>query len=131
MRKDIDIPVAKNIKIVAVREWDNEFLAQSWNVYLINNRADTLESVLVLSRGNDKDTKTSTLRHRLGDVASKASAKVELITEEFFGFTNEYMVTFFAEGKLFERHFVFKANTISEENVKPITIMHTEGVIAD
>jgi hypothetical protein len=130
MKKDIEIPIAKNIEIVAVREWDKEFLSQSWYVYLVNNRKDTLETVLVLSRGNNEDRKTSILRHNLGSLKSKASVKVEMITEEVFGFTNEYMVTFFAEGKLFERNFVFEANTISEENSKTIAILDLEGVSA-
>jgi hypothetical protein len=130
MKKDIEIPIAKNIQIVAVREWDKEFLSQSWYVYLVNNRKDSLETVLVLSRGNSKDKKTSVLRHSLGNLKSKASVKVELIAEEVFGFTNEYMVTFFAEGKLFERNFIFEANTISEENSKHIGLMDSQGVLA-
>jgi hypothetical protein len=130
MKKDIEIPIAKNIDIVAVKEWDKEFLSQNWYVYLVNNRKDTIEAVLVLSRGNSDDKKTTVLRHSLGNVNSKASVKVELIAEEVFGFTNEYMVTFFAEGKLFERSFVFEANTISEENRKPVEVMDMEGVPA-
>lgn len=130
MRKDIDIPIAENVDIVAVKEWDEEFLAQQWNVYLINKRADTIEGVLVLSRGNSEEKKTSTLRHGLGDIASEAFVKIELITEEVFGFTNEYLLTFFSEGKLYEKRFVFEANTISEENRVPIKQMNTEGVLA-
>ena len=129
MKKDIEIPIAKNIQIVAVKEWDKEFLSQSWFVYLVNNRKETLETVLVLSRGNSEDRKTSVLRHSLGNIKSKASVKLELIAEEVLGFTNEYMVTFFAEGKLFERNFVFEANTISEENSKHIDLMDSQGVI--
>ena len=129
MKKDIEIPIAKNIQIVAVKEWDKEFLSQCWFVYLVNNRKETLETVLVLSRGNSEDRKTSVLRHSLGNIKSKASVKLELIAEEVFGFTNEYMVTFFAEGKLFERNFVFEANTISEENSKHIDLMDSQGVI--
>ena len=131
MRKDIDIPIAHNIQIEAVKEWDEEFLSQNWNVYLINNRADTIETVLVLSRGNSGEKLTSTLRHGLGDVSSETFVKIELITEEVFGFTNEYMLTFFSEGKLFEKRFVFEANTISEENTVPITRMNTEGILAN
>ena len=130
MKKDIETPIAKNIEIVAVKEWDKEFLSQSWYVYLVNNRKDALETVLVLSRGNSENRKTSILRHNLGNLKPKASVKVELIADEVFGFTNEYMVTFFAEGKLFERNFVFEANSISEENSKHIDLMDSQGVLA-
>ena len=89
MKKDIIIPIVKNIQVVATHEWDKDFLAKSWIVYLINNREDIIESVLVMSRGNNKNKKTSTLRHGLGDLLPHTAAKVELISEEVLGFTNE------------------------------------------
>ena len=130
MRKDIEIPIAKNIQIVAVKEWDKDFLAQTWNVYLVNDREDTIEAVLVMSRGNSDDLKTATLRHGLGDIASKTAAKVEYIAEDVLGFTNEYMVTFFAEGQLFERNFIFEPHSISEEKTETLPMLDMEGIIA-
>ena len=130
MKKDIEIPIAKNVQIAAIKEWDKDFLAQNWNVYLVNDREDNIESVLVMSRGNSDDRKTSTLRHGLGDLTAKSFSKIEYIAEEVLGFTNEYLVTFFAEGKLFERNFVFEANSISEENILRIDLLDTEGVLA-
>lgn len=130
MRKDIEIPKIENVHIVAVKEWDKDFLAQNWNIYLINDRADFIETVLVLSRGNNKDKKTSTLRHGLKDIAPKKSAKVEFITDEVLGFTNEYLVTFFAQGKLYERKFIFEPNSISDNNVKILPVIDKEGVFA-
>lgn len=63
MRKDIEIPKAENVHIVAVKEWDKDFTEQQWYIYLVNNREDEIETVLVLSRGKSEDKKTSTLRH--------------------------------------------------------------------
>jgi hypothetical protein len=130
MKKDIEFYIADQVQIVAVKEWNKDFLAQNWNVYLLNLRKDTIETVLVMSRGNSEDKKTSTLRHGLGDMEPNSAAKVELITDEVLAFTNEYLVTFFAEGKLFERKFVFKANSISEANTREIPLLDTEGVLA-
>lgn len=130
MRKDIEIPQVKNVHIVAVREWDKEFTGQQWNVYLVNNREDEISTVLVMSRGKSNDKKTSTLRHGLGDIAPKTSTKVELIPTEVLSFNNEYLVTFFAENKLFERKFTFESNSISEESVIEIPVMETEGILA-
>ncbi len=128
MKKDIDIPVAQNVYIVAVREWDEKFTSRQWNVYLVNDREDTIEAVLVMSRGANIEQRTSVLRHGLGDMTSKTASKIEFITEDVLGFTNEYLVTFFAEGKLFERTFTFEAFSISEKNTKPISILDSEGV---
>ena len=131
MKKDIIIPIVKNIQVVATHEWDKDFLAKTWNVYLINNREDIIESVLVLSRGNNKNKKTSTLRHGLGDLIPHSGAKVELISEEVLGFTNEYIVTFFAEGKLFDRTFTFKPFSVKESNTVFIDLMGQDCVLAD
>lgn len=131
MRKDIEIPIAKNVHIVAVKEWDKDFLAKTWNVYLVNGREDTIEAVLVMSRGNSEDRKTSILRHGLGSIASRTASKVEFIADEVLGFTNEYMVTFFAEGQLFERNFTFTPFSISEERTTPLPVLDADGVIAN
>ncbi len=130
MRKDIEIPKAKNVHIVAVKEWDKDFTGQQWNIYVINNREDTITTVLVMSRGKSDDRKTSTLRHGLGNMEPKTSSKVEFIPTEVLGFTNEYLLTFFAEDKLFERKFIFEPNSISEENVVEIPVLESEGIMA-
>ena len=130
MKKDIEIPIAEHIQIVATKEWDKEFLAQTWNIYFINNRDEMIETVLVMSRGNSKDRKTTTLRHGLGDLPGPTGAKVEFIPEEVFGFTNEYLVTFFSQGKLFERTFTFEPNSISEKNTVFIDLMGQDCVLA-
>ena len=130
MKKDLIIPIVKNIQVVATHEWDKDFLAKTWIVYLINNREDIIESVLVMSRGTSKNKKTSTLRHGLGNLLPHTGAKVELVCEEVLGFTNEYMVTFFAEGKLFDRTFTFKPYSIKENNTVFIDLMGQDCVLA-
>ena len=130
MKIDIIIPIVKNIQVVATQEWDEEFLAKTWIVYLINNREDIIESVLVMSRGTSKNKKTSTLRHGLGNLLPHTGAKVELVCEEVLGFTNEYLVTFFAEGKLFDRTFTFKPYSIKENNTVFIDLMGQDCVLA-
>ena len=47
MRKDIEIPKVTQVHIVAVHEWDKDFLAQNWFVYLVNESNKTLETTLV------------------------------------------------------------------------------------
>lgn len=130
MRKDIEIPIVENVHLAAVKEWDEEMTGQQWNVYLINNRKEAIEAVLAVSRGNSEDRKTSTLRHGLGDIEAEAAKKIEFIATEVLGFTNEYLVTFFAENKLFERSFVFEPLSISETNHVTLPVLEAEGVLA-
>ncbi len=130
MRKDIEIPKVKDIHIVAVNEWDEDFLNQSWNVYLINDSALDMEATIVLSRGSNADRKTATLRHGLGTIPSQSTRKIEFIAEEVLLFKNEFLLTFFASGKLYDRTFVFEPGTITESNLKPIPLLEEEGVPA-
>ena len=131
MKKDIKIPVVEKVQVLATYEWDKDFLAKTWNIYLVNNREDIIESVLVMSRGSNKNKKTSILRHGLGDLPPHMGAKVEMIADEVLGFTNEYIVTFFAEGKLFDKTFTFKPYSIKDNNTVFINLMGQNCVIAE
>jgi len=131
MRKDIEIPKVIDVHIVAIKEWDKEFLSQNWFVYLVNNSSNTLGTVLVVSRGNDSDRKTSTLRHGLGDITPFSAAKIELLPDEVLGFTNEYLLTFFNDkGLLHDKTFVFNAFVIKEESAVQIPVIEQAGIVA-
>ena len=131
MRKDIEVPKAEKVYIVAVNEWDKEYTGQDWIIYVVNDREDEISLVLVMSRGGTNEKKTSTLRHSLGNIPAKSSVKVELIAPEVLGFTNEYLLTFFAENKLFERKFTFAPHSISEEKLTKVPVLESEGVLAE
>lgn len=120
----------KGVFVAAVREWDADFQDLQWQVFLINNREDPVKTVLVMSRGKSEDKNTSVLRHGLGTVNPKTAVKIEVITPEIIGFTNEYLVTFFAENKMFERKFTFPPFSISEENSREIPVLDSEGILA-
>ncbi|NCT17728.1 MAG: hypothetical protein COZ75_09705 [Flavobacteriaceae bacterium CG_4_8_14_3_um_filter_34_10] len=130
MRKDIHIPKVKDVFIVAVKEWDTEFLSQNWFVYLINDGDKSLEITMVVSRGYTKNQKTATLRHAFGLISPKSFKKIELLMEEVFTFTNEFLVTYFIGETLFEKTFVFPPNTILEKNQQVIPILDVHGVLA-
>lgn len=131
MRKDIEFPEVKEIYIAAVKEWDEDFLNQSWNVYLLNNSNLTMDVTLVVSRGSKGERKTATLRHGLGILEPKNHRKVEFIAEEVLPFKNEFLLSFFANGKLYDRTFVFEPFSIKDENLKAIPLLDMEGVLAD
>lgn len=130
MRKDIEFPEVKDIHIAAVKEWDDAFLNQSWNIYLINNSNLTMEVTIVVSRGSEGGRKTATLRHGFGIVEPKTFKKVEFITEEVLPFKNEFLLSFFANGKLYDRTFVFEPYSIKDENLKEVPLLDSEGVLA-
>lgn len=130
MKKDIEIPVAKDVHVAVVHEWNDEFLSKDWNAYLINNRTDAIEMTLVVSKGFDGDTRTSTMRHGIGVLEPKSFKKIELLQEEVLSLNNEFFVTFFAENKLFEKRFLFPKYTISEKSLTTIPVMDKDGILS-
>lgn len=128
MIKDIPQEKVTNVAIAVVQEEDD------WNVYLINLKDAILENVLVSSKGyitheNGSQTKTSELRHALGNVPPKSYAKIEPIIENVFGLHNQYWVTFFSENQLLDKKYIFLAETIKAENFVNIPIINKKGVM--
>ncbi len=130
VKKDIEIPIAKNVHVAIIPEWNDEFLEKNWNAYIINDRDTVIEAVIAVSNGFEGERKTSTMRHGLGDIPAKEYRKIEMLQEDLLAFNNEFFVTFFADDKLYEKRFTFEKYAISESNIGPIPVMEKEGVLA-
>lgn len=130
MKKDIEIPIAKEVFVAIVHEWNDDFLSKDWNAYVINNSNRAIDMVLIVSKGFDKDKKTSTMRHGIGLVGAKSYEKIEMVQEDVLALDNEFFVTFFADDKLYERRYIFEKNTVNEKNLINIPIIDKEGVMA-
>jgi hypothetical protein len=130
MKKDIEIPIAKEVFVAIVHEWNDDFLSKDWNAYIINNRSAQIDMVLIVTKGYDKNKKTSTMRHGIGLVGAKSFEKIEMIQEDVLVLDNEFFVTFFADDKLYERRYIFEKNTVNEQNLINIPIIEKEGVLA-
>ncbi len=133
MKKDIEIPEVKNVHVAAVKD-TTPGQEESWNVFVVNNRNEMIDTVMVTSKGymTDKfghETKTSVMRHKLGAVPAKTAVKIEPITPEVFQLNNEYWVTFFAENKLFEKKFIFGSDTIVPELEEDVPVLNVKGVV--
>ena len=130
MKKDIVIPVVKDVHIAIIKEWNEDFTSQDWMVYLINDTREPLESVMIMSRGKNRDgRKTSTLRHAFKVVAAKSAMKVELIMEEVFPFLNEFVLTYFSGPTLYDKTVMAAPNTISEKNFTALPVLDKEGFL--
>ncbi|MEP2237148.1 MAG: hypothetical protein ABJI22_02230 [Maribacter sp.] len=130
MKKDIEIPVVKDVYVAIIREWNEEFLDKDWNAYVINDKDTAIEMTMVVSKGYDGDRKTSIMRHNLGIVEPKSSKKIEVVQEDVLTLNNEFFVTFFANGKLHDKRFVFEKNTVTESNLTVIPLIEKEGIYA-
>ncbi len=130
MKKDIEIPIAKEVYVAAVHEWNEDFLSKDWNAYIINNRVTQIDMVLIVSKGYDGERKTSLMRHAIGVVDAKSFQKIELIQEDVLSLNNEFFVTYYADNKIYEKRFVFKKNTVNESSLLDIPLIEKEGIFA-
>lgn len=132
MRKDIEFPEVENVALAVVKE-QNELAQDEWNVYFINLKKETLEGVLVTSNGygqiDGEEIKTSTLRHFLDKVPGKSVCKIEPIMENLFGLNNEYWISFYLNKKMYDKKYIFLAETIREEYFTTIPIINKKGVM--
>ena len=132
MRKDIDIPQVKNVTVAIARQKD-ELNNTGWKVYLINQNRVDIENTLVTSKGygqkNGEEQKTSVLRHFLETVEANGTALIESIQPEVFHLNNEYWVSYYIEGELFDKRFVFVPESISEKNLTFIKELEMEGIL--
>ncbi len=130
MRKDIDIPQSDGVYVAAVKEFNETHRTNDWNAYIINDLNESLELILIVSNGYNDKKVTSQMRHKLQMLPAKGYAKIEFIEDSVLELTNEFAVTYFLDGKLFEKKFIFKASSISDDYSGPIPVMPKEGVLA-
>jgi hypothetical protein len=132
MREDIKPPKVEDVAMAIVKE-TNEEGESGWMVYFVNMRDHQIDSVLVRSNGYGKDgdetIKTSELRHFLRDVPAMTCVKVETIVEEVFHLSNQYWVSFFYDGKMYDKKYVFVPDAISDKNLVKVPIVFQMGVM--
>lgn len=132
MKESLLSPKVEDI-IVAVAKDKTPDGDEGWYVFMINNKDVMIEGVLVSSNGygmkNDEKVKTSMLRHFLDEMEPKSFKKVEAITEEVFGLFNQYWVSFYQDKKMYDKKFIFPAESISEKNYTMIPVLDKMGIM--
>jgi len=133
MKKDIIIPEVENVYVAAVKEWNDDFLENSWYTYLVNDTDRTLEMAIVVSRAygliDGEQRKTGSFRHVFNEVPAKSSIKIELLENNVLQLNNEFLVTFFIGNELYDKAFVFKQNSINDKATTDIPVMDKRGIL--
>ena len=132
MKKDIKIPEVKQVSMAVVHEFNPSFTHKDWNVYLINESQESLDMVLVVSKGadNEKDLKTSVIRRKINSLPPQSYAKIEFIPDELLALDNLFQVSYFQDNKMYEKNFLFAKNTIKESNFSTVPLLNKKGVLA-
>ena len=69
------------------------------------------------------------MRHSLKVLPAKSFAKIEFLQEDVLALNNEFSVSFFAEGKMFHKKYLFEKNTINERALKELPVMSKKGIL--
>jgi len=130
VRKDIEIPKVKEVYIAAVYEFNETYNTQDWNIYIINNGATPIETVLIVTQGYDEKDMTAPFRKTIAMVPAKGFAKIEYIDESVFKLDNFFTITFFRGQKMYDKRFELPRFSILEDNLVTIPVMNHKGVLA-
>lgn len=133
MKKDIIIPEVENVFVAAVQEWSDDFMEKVWFAYLVNDSDFLIESVMVVSKAfgtiDGEMKKTSLLRHAVVEIPPVSVMKIEMIYKSVLALNNEFSVSYFIGNKLYDKKFIFKANSINETATEEVPILFVEGII--
>lgn len=129
MKKDIQTPIVTDVFMAVVKEYNDIYKTEDWNVYIINNKPVDLEMVLIVSYGYDKKDTTSKMRKKIEKLPANSYAKVELIQPELFKLNNEFKVSFFEGNRMFDKTYIFKKNTLYEGALRVISFLDKKGIL--
>ena len=133
MKDELKGPKVEKVSVAIVEMMVEK--EKSYYAYLLNLREDIMEGIIISSTGYGQDTKTgdriktSTLRHSIEVLLPNEAARIEPIMPEVFGLSNEYWVSFWVNEVMYDKRFVFPAESISEKNMQMLEILGQKGVI--
>ena len=132
MKADLPENIVEDVAIAVVLMSETPEV-KNWTVYLVNLKNQPINNVLITSKGygekDGKQVKTSLLSHFIGDVPAQGSAGVEAIDPAVFGLTNEYWLSYYIDGTIYDKKFIFLPESIVDSNLIRIPVLNKPGVM--
>jgi|SRR5690606_7858385 len=132
MKADLPDNIVADISVAVVLESESP-QGKVWNLYLVNEKNVPIRNVLVSSKGygtkDDREVKTSVLRHFIGDIEAGDYAKIEAIDEQVFGLTNEYWLSYYIDGTIYDKKYIFLPESIIDDNLIRVPVLNKPGVV--
>jgi len=129
VKKDIDFSPVKDVHVVIGQT------KEGWKAFILNRNDQKLENVMITSKGygetKKEKQKTSTLRHMIPYLEPKMYALIEPIDESVFHLNNEYWVSYFINGQVYDKKFIFVPDSIVEDNLSFIKELEMKGILHD
>lgn len=131
MKKDIEFPEVEKVGVCAVPDVVEGM--EVWKVHLINQLDQPIDNVLVSSRGygmkGEEQVKTSELRHFFERVDAQSERAIELIPKDLTGLSNQYWVSFYIDGNILDKKFIFLPDTLLESNMIQLPVINQRGIL--
>ncbi len=129
MKKDIKIPVVKDVYVAVVNQFNKEHRTHDWNAYIINNKDVDLDMVLIVTKGYNQTKITPVMRHSIKMLPARSYAKIEYLQEEVLKLNNEFKISFFEGNQMFDKTYLFRKNTINENALQKLPLMQEKGIL--
>jgi hypothetical protein len=131
MKQDISFDPVEGVSIAIVPDSAAgavEGDVTTWTVYLLNSNDTPLENVLIAADGygtqpTGEAVRTSTLRYHFEQVGPQSATPVELIDPAVFHLTNQYWVSYYQGGRIFDKKFLFVPDSIVPANLSPLALL--------
>lgn len=124
MRKDIHIPVSKNIVLGIVPLEDD-----TWDMYLYNLNENNLKNILIVTTGYDDEKVSSTLRYFIEGLDGNSCIKFETIMEDVMNLKNTIMISYSIGMDLYEIEFNFNREMINSMTTETLPLNNLDGYV--
>ena len=129
MKKDIPFHSASQVGIALTPILEDGV----WEVYLINMKDRMIKDIIVNSKGygevEGKRIETQTMRYFLPYLGKENAQKIELMHQDLMQVANEYWITFYIDGNIYEKKVVFVQGSIAEDYFTNIPVLEKRGVM--
>lgn len=106
---------------------------EPWGVYLINDNDFALDDILVNSKGfgekEGEQVETSTFKTYYPMLEAKSFYKIETMTPEVFSLTNRFWLTFYIDGKIYDKTYLFTPGSISVDYLTQLPVLNEKGIL--
>ncbi len=129
MKKDIPIHSAAQVGIALMPNPEDDV----WEVYLVNMKNRMIRDIIINSKGygelDGKKIETQTMRYFIPYLGNENAQKIELIHNDLTQVANEYWITFYIDGNIYDKKVVFVQGSIDETYFTTIPILEKRGVM--
>ena len=126
MKKDLEIEEVSGVYVAFLPNRDN------WSVYIINNRKEALETVIVNASGEGKlegkEKQTATLRFLLNDIPAESVKPFEVLMPDSFKISHRYWVSYYVGNRIFDKKFVYTPD-MYDDDLQDLPVFGSPGIL--